>query len=360
MKFSNKLVENRHDIFFVSEHSYSEFYHGGIGNVDIEKILLKEGFTPISFPYHFSFSIRAKCARLIFLIKLLLSLRKGSVVIAQFPLYAKMNKLLLCLISKRKSISVIYIIADINGLKDGNDLLLSEELKEMGRCSYFILHNENMHLWLKKHIFSAKCSLLYFFDFPAPVSTSIKTKTSTVAFAGNLSKSLFLEKLDKINSQNLQFLLYGPGVTETMKSQKNVYYKGVFPPYKLPQKIEGSFGLVWDGNCVDEPCGSIGYYMHFITHHKVSLYILSGMPIIIYANAGSAALITQYKIGFTINSLDEIEQKISSVTEKEYQDMIINTKFLAKKIASGSFLREAINRIFEQININNSEYRKLN
>ncbi|MBS1947507.1 MAG: hypothetical protein JST47_07040 [Bacteroidetes bacterium] len=336
-------------MYFVQEHSFSAFFHGGVGNADIEKVLLQENFRPILFPHHFSFSVWAKYGRFWFLIKTFFSLKKGSVVLVQFPLYAKMNKMLLRLLHFRRSILTVCLIADINGLKDGNNELLQNEIKELKRAQYFIAHNQSMKSWLLKHIPFAKCSLLYFFDFMTTGNNVPKKKSFEIVFAGNLAKSLFLEDLGNIITESLKFLVYGPGVTKKMKSQKNFFYKGVFPPYGLPQKIEGSFGLVWDGDCIDDPCGSIGHYMQYITHHKVSLYILTGIPVIIYENAGSASLIRKHKIGFTISGLNEIEQKINSISEAEYQQMVNNMKPLAGKISKGEFLKEAIADICLQL-----------
>ncbi|HEX4371979.1 MAG TPA: hypothetical protein VHZ50_01620, partial [Puia sp.] len=144
------------------------------------------------------------------------------------------------------------------------------------------------------------------------------------------------------------FNLYGTGVTELMIVQKNVFYKGVFEPYTLPNLLEGAFGLVWDGDKIDSEGGSIGHYMQYITHHKISLYILSGMPIIIYEKAGAAELIKQYHIGFTINNLFEIEEKIKTLTNDDYNKMTSNMHALARKISSGGFLKNALTEIIDQ------------
>ena len=82
-------------LFFIQEHKGRTPMHGGVGNTDIESILLTKGFQPVLFPYHESFSIKAKIFRLIHLFRLLLSVPSNAIVIFQFPLYARMNKFFL-------------------------------------------------------------------------------------------------------------------------------------------------------------------------------------------------------------------------------------------------------------------------
>lgn len=77
---------------------------------------------------------------------------------------------------------------------------------------------------------------------------------------------------------------------------------------------------------------------------------MAGLPLIVYAKAGSAALVKKYQIGITINSLMEIEEKIKAITDTEYRQMCENTVQLSKQIASGSGLTQALGEILNAIN----------
>lgn len=128
-------------IYFISEHANQELIHGGIGPVDIEILLLKNNAIPIRFPYHFEFSLKAKVARFFYMINAGLTIAPGSVVVFQHPVYARMSKSLLRIISFRKTIRVICLVADIDGLKDGNDVLLRKEMLFSGGINilFFII-----------------------------------------------------------------------------------------------------------------------------------------------------------------------------------------------------------------------------
>ncbi len=262
-----------------------------------------------------------------------------------------MEQLFLRMLRRRKSITTICLLADIDGLKDGDSNLLKKEIKELGGFREFIVHNSAMQEWLKRQIPGRQIPVtqIEFFDFlTAPVFHD-RHKSQDIVFAGNLEKSGFLNQLDTLannpTSSSLHFHLYGPGRTASIQKQANVNWLGTYSPYELPTKLEGSFGLVWDGEAIDHPGGSLGEYMRYITHHKVSLYILSGLPLIVPRMAGSANLVERYGIGLFIDKLDEIGEKIDALSEQEYQQMRENMKPLAEKISQGLCLSQAMDRL---------------
>ncbi len=328
-----------------------EYLHGGVGCVDAERILLSKRFQPILFPYHNSFSFKAKIGRIFFLVKLLFTIRKNSIVIFLFPLYAKMNRLLVKWLNK-KGVQIICYIADIDGIKDGNERLLKKEINFFRQFKYFIVHNARMKEWLYQNV-STGCNaaVIQFFDFLGVSFTGQRYLSFNIVFAGNLDKSSFLEKLYLLGKEesHLYFHLYGPGQTHAMLLPKNVTWHGVEKPYNLPAKLNGSFGLIWEGESIEKPSGSLGHYIQYISHHKLSLYILSKLPIIVAATAASAPLIEKYEIGFTVNSLYEIEDKIKKLSTDEYCQMQINMQPLAEKISKGECLSNAIEEIVKQI-----------
>jgi len=334
-------------IYFISEHSSQEFFHGGIGPADIEKILLRNGAISISFPYHFEFSPKAKMARMGYLVKMCLTISPGSVIVFQHPLYARMHKLLLQMMRRRKSVKLVCLVADIDGIKDGNENFLKKEIHFLSAFKYFIVHNSKMYAWLQSFHPSAVCTLLQCFDFLTKPATHKRVLTNNIVFAGNLQKSRFLELLHIWLQKHptLHVNLYGPGITKDMLISKNVTFKGVHPPYVLPDFIEGSFGLIWDGNGIEKPSGSLGNYMQYISHHKLSLYIVCNLPIIVHEDTGSAEFVKKFNIGFTVKSLFEIEDKINALSETDYQSMVQNTYKLSIDITEGNGLQNALTAV---------------
>ena len=332
-------MDEKRPLYFIREYAEDYFFHGGIGIIDAERILEKQGFQPIKLPHHFNFSIWAKMSRFWFSLKKILTIESNAVVVFIHPLHARLNKWIINRL-RQKKIKVICMIGDINGLKDGDPQLLEQEVKEFRKYDYFIVHNQGMLNWLNNAVPGNVASMIEFFDFLTPPVTREEIKNRSIVFAGNLDKSKFLQDLEQVP---LQFQLYGPGITPSIMDLSNVEYHGVFDPYEMPSKLEGSYGLVWDGGSIHGMKGSLGDYMQFISHHKLSLYILAGLPIIISCSAGSAALVEKYKIGFCVTSLLEINHRINSISPLQYQQMVNNMVPLAKKIAEGNCLTAAIN-----------------
>jgi hypothetical protein len=334
--------------YVIKQYSQLEYLHGGVGYVDAERILIKEGFERIEFPRHDSFTPVAKLDRLRYLVRQSYSIKKDSIVIFLFPVYSKAARVLIRRLVK-KGVRCICYLADINGIKDGDEKGLAEEISFLQLFQYFIVHNAGMRAWLDSIIPGNVAEEIKFFDFLTQPVTTLRPLSNDIVFAGNLAKSPFLEKLHLLEDTPLRFNVYGPGGPPALTEQKNVYWHGSFPPYQLPSKLQGSFGLLWDDACIDKPCGHYGAYMPYISHHKLSLYILSRLPIIVPAIAGSASLVEKYGIGFAINSLYEIPQKIKSLTEVEYFQMQENMKSLANDISQGECLKGAISRLLQKI-----------
>ncbi|MGB9795810.1 hypothetical protein [Fervidobacterium gondwanense] len=175
-----------------------------------------------------------------------------------------------------------------------------------------------------------------------------KPEKYVVSFAGNLSKSTFLKRIIKeLNPSNYMYCLYGKGYGGDAKDGV-LEYKGVFHPDELPYKIEGHFGLVWDGEEVNGISGTVGHYLKYNSPHKASLYIVSGLPLIVWKESAIYETVKEYNIGFGVNSLKEIDEILSKVSEKDYQVWRENTIKLGKKLASGENVKEIINRILSK------------
>jgi glycosyltransferase involved in cell wall biosynthesis len=336
-----KPRQKTHRKYFIQEYlQTAAVYHGGVGNKDIQKVLIKNQFQPILQPCHFDFSIKAKIFRVASVIKTIRSLPVNAIVVFQWPLYAILNKVFVRLILKfRKDVKLICILTDVNGLKDGNENTLSSELRFFKKIKFFVVHNDSMKIWLRQFNATAKISTLYFFDFLVDPPNRQCHKSDSIAFAGLLDKSKFIEDLHRLD--DLEFHLYGP-TSITVKTANDVHYHGVLSNEQLLRNLSGSFGLVWDGDSIEGLGGVFGKYNEYISPHKLSLYTVAGVPSIAHDLSGAASIIHKYGIGFTVSSLFEVKEKISQLTEDDYQKMRKNCAELANHITSGNCLIEAL------------------
>lgn len=117
----------------------------------------------------------------------------------------------------------------------------------------------------------------------------------------------------------------------------------------MPDYLKGSFGLHWNGDSKDTGEGRVANYATIATSHKTSLYLLAKLPIICWNQSPEAELIEKENLGFLISSLDEIDEKLENMSEKQYKQMQQNVSKYSSKIKQGYFFKHVINEVVHQI-----------
>ena len=311
---------------------------------DVEEILASEGYQPLEIFSNLDNrsnmstikKIRAHfCMKKIWEEKLSV-LKSGDSVFFQFPVVH--NSIFLHHILKKlksKGIKIIALIHDMESIRLISEEKLSflqklrikiEEFEFLKASSYLITPNKHMRKFLED-----KNLLLSVLDYEE-------------AIAGNLSK----EKSAYVYSLpiNLHFELYGVNYIDNKNSQtKNIIYNGSYMADELPFVLNSQFGLVWDGPSIETCEGGYGKYLMYNNPHKVSLYLVSGIPIIIWEKAALANFIVENKIGFTISSLNDINEKLEGLSDEEYRVMKQNTIIFSERLSKGFYLKQIIRNI---------------
>lgn len=252
--------------------------------------------------------------------------------------------------AKLKKCVVTTIVHDVKSLK-GKYGYSKEEVDLLIRSEHLIVHNKAMSDWFKAQGLKSQIIEIEAFDYlhtpklDLPKTPTVFSKLRIV-FAGNMNN--FIYELDELKTDNFKFDLYGVGFkAEKVKSNQNslLDYKGAFPADEIIDRIDGDFGLVWYGDSLDSCDGQMGQYLKFNNPHKLSLYILCEMPIIIWDKAAMADFVEEYKIGITVSSLKELSEKLRSISPSDYQQFKTNTLALKKQMQKGEFLSGALKKI---------------
>lgn len=319
---------------------------------DCNSILKSLGFDP------FTLNIRKDCNP--FLKKVLnglefmklLRLKKNSTLVIPHPIY--INKKYIDFLKKAKlknNLKLVFLIHDIDSLrKIFIDAL--DDFNYIDKTMYeisdaIIAHNEKMINYLEENGVSRKKVVnLKIFDYLAPKAEKEISFSKTLNIAGNLdvNKSGYIKELVSID-KSVKFNLYGVNFDNSLLKSESINYKGAFLPDEVPLQLNEGFGLVWDGQSINTCSGNTGEYLRYNNPHKLSLYLASGLPVIIWAQAAEAKFVVENKLGYAVNSINDVTSIFKSLDEQQYSEIKSNVLKISSKLQDGYFLKEAIKKV---------------
>ena len=317
---------------------------------DIEQILERMGGinAGIKQVYHSNMVLNF-LSTLLGILTLPFKLPEKSVLVVQYPL--KKFYLLVYRIVQVKHGKVLTVIHDIESLRRNKGI--QKEIKRLNHSDYLIVHNESMKKWLSEQGYGKPMACLELFDYLSDAETSMAPPVEApykVIYVGKLRdrKTRFLYEMEHC-IHNWHFILYGDGFEAGRITDKaHFQYKGFLPSDELIATQTGHFGLVWDGDSVASCSGSYGDYLRFNNPHKTSLYLRCQLPVIIWSKAALAPFVERNKVGLCINSLEQLDSLLSSLSAEEYKQMKQNAIQMSKKLNDGYFLKKALMEILQE------------
>lgn len=288
------------------------------------------------------------------------TIQNPSLLFLQFPFhYPQLTReKALQTIREKKQPSVIGLVHDVEELRGYryNNYYRHEFAFMLDYADVLIVHNDRMKsFFLERGVSEDRLVVLQIFDYLLDLTSLTEQGKKKVTFekslnvAGNLDpkKSSYLREL--VNLPDITLHLYGSGFDTSLQDKKNIVYHGLFAPEKLPDAITSGFGLVWDGETIHGCSGAAGNYLRYNSSHKLSLYLASGIPVVIWKEAAEAVFVEQNHLGIAVNTVDEAKEQIQAMTPDIYQSYVDQVQVVGAKLRQGGFtsaaLEEAITRI---------------
>ncbi|MDD6222256.1 MAG: hypothetical protein PUB14_05465 [Lachnospiraceae bacterium] len=273
-----------------------------------------------------------------------------SVVLLQEPFhYPQLTReKTLTALKNKKHVRFVSIIHDVEELRKFryNDYYRHEFEFMLRTVDRFIVHNERMkHFFMERGVAEDRIVCLGIFDYLQPESDRrMPTFARSVTVAGNLdvTKCGYIRELNQIG---VKVNLFGPNFADEMRGQKNVCYHGSFPADVIPSKLTEGFGLVWDGSSIHGCQGDSGQYLRYNNPHKLSLYLSSGLPVIIWSEAAEADFVRRNKVGLCVGDLMELPRILNTISVEDYRKICENTNNIQKKLSSGYYFESALKRV---------------
>lgn len=285
------------------------------------------------------------------------AITEGSVVLLQHPFhYPQLTReKLLYKLKAAKRVKFISVVHDVEELRAFryNDYYKREFEVMLDIADVIIVHNQVMLDWfVERGVPREKLVNLKLFDYliASPLPKSVTFERS-INIAGNLdvTKCGYIGQLGRL--EGVKVNLYGPNFDEKMRQCENIVYHGSFPVDEIPNRLNKGFGLVWDGESIDGCKGLSGQYLRYNDPHKMSLYIASGLPIIIWKEAAQARFVEENGIGLCVNSLAELSAVLGKISSQEYDIIKANISAIRKELVNGAYAHHAICQAEAVINI---------
>lgn len=309
---------------------------------DVSFFVKEAGFKTIAVNDKKSHSKIRNIWYMIYIVIRLLFLNKRDIVFLQTSMsfLRQIQK-----IKSFRKFKIIYLIHDLYSLRFSekesrimNSIQIKSDMRVLSQCDYVIAHNNSMIDRIIENGCTANLVSLDIFDYlthkPCKKREYPTDKKWEIAFAGNTKKSPFLNYIDDI-SHNYILHVYGGPVCD----YKTLDYLGMVEPDELPSIIKGNFGLIWEG---DNEIVKEDNYTCLNNPHKMSMYIVAGLPIIAWKESAAAKFVSSHNCGITISSLNEIDVALSGLSESRYKEMVNSCQELRKELIAGSHLINAL------------------
>lgn len=269
-----------------------------------------------------------------------------QVVYIQYPAYsAVIMDHALKILRKKSSAKIVLIVHDIESLRMSADHpeFLTTEIRRFNSVDGLIVHNQAMADWLSDHGVTVPMSQLQLFDYINPQRLITDATSSNICFAGNLRKAQFL---NDVPFKQVQVDVFGDGLTLT---NSQLIDHGSKSPDELPKFLTDRFGLIWDGNSAETCSGEYGEYLKYNSPHKASLYLSSGLPVIVWSQSALAPVVKSLGVGFAVDSLADIEPMLNKLSDVDDRRMKAAALLVALKLRSGQMIESAVDSIEQKL-----------
>lgn len=285
-------------------------------------------------------------------------IRENSIVLLQNPFRYRQYKrnFFLQNLKEKKNVKYISVIHDVEELRQSlfNEYYQKEFETMIKLSDVFIVHNNVMKkFFIDKGISEERIVILEIFDYLQEteiINEPFFDKSITIAGNLDISKSAYIYQLNELTGVKCN--LYGPNFnSEQLSKCSNICYHGSFPTDEITSKLKSGFGLVWDGNRIDTCSGAMGNYLRINNPHKLSLYLASGLPVVIWNQAAEAEFVKATGVGICVSSLQELTKIFATMTVEQYQGYVNNVQQIADKLCNGCFMKKAIEKAINIVKV---------
>ena len=306
-----------------------------IGQHDVCKIAHDMGFHELSF-YAYNTAADSDIELSKRLDGIIAGLSHGDLVVFQSPSWLdfRFDKAFFEKLNNYYNIKKVIFVHDIQPLMfKGNYYLIDQIISMYNQADVLILPSVKMYQRLlleglnhNRIIFQEMWD--QYSDF-TPIRPQYKP---VLQFAGDINKFKFTQ------NWNYDTDIYAYCQSDQENSNRHVHCLGWMSHYVLNDELakRGGFGIVWSDD------DSVSAYLKTCISHKMSTYILAGIPMIVPAYLANSYIISNNRLGFVVNNLDEAIEMVEKTDNDTYNQLVQNVINFRPLISDGYFTRRVL------------------
>ena len=263
-------------------------------------------------------------------------LNYGDIVIFQYPSWIGVNydESFVNKIKSYRDTKLIIFVQDIQKLMfDSEQAILDMEIRTLNKADLLILPSKKMHRYLKENGLDEKPVIYQTIrDMPSDICFVDHAVTRCFHFAGNYNRFPFLAEYHG-KTPIYQYDANKPD----RENDVSFCWRGYFEQEKLMHELsKGGFGLVWsDGEYFDR-------YYSMNQPYKLGTNLAAGIPVIVKRGCVHEKFVERNGLGYAVDTLDEADKLVQSITDAEYIKLYHNVKNIQKLILDGAYTRKTL------------------
>lgn len=269
-----------------------------------------------------------------YVIRTLWQLRKADYVLCQYPTYTLLHNILLQIAGIFYPKKLAVIIDDIDSIRDAG--LIETDMNRLKKFKTIIVQNEAMKMLFQPYMSDAIYIILPLFNIAYEPPLTQRYHSYDIVFAGNLQKASFVNQLHQLDS--VDWRIYAATTMQTNHTHVQFFEQ----PEGANTSMQGSWGLVWDGDSISDLTGPYGKYVTYITPLKLCKYIKSHLPVIVPQQSAIATWVMEQGIGVCVPSLSDIPKAIEQISNEQYRQMVIRCQQIHNQLQQQFFLRHVL------------------
>lgn len=269
------------------------------------------------------------------------SVEFGDIAILQYPMWnlPSFDETLLDLLSCYKGLKKVVFVHDMWSLtSESHRFILKREVGILNRADLVILPSRQMEDFLRSEGLTVKKTVIQrMWDFPVTIDSLVRPKFGRVInFAGNVMEPKFVFAREW-NYDEVELRVTAKDADWAQGN--NIRFLGWFTDDTLlvnALRCSGGFGLLWSEDFYWRE------YMKMNACYKLSAYLAAGIPVIVWSEIPEKDTIIRKNLGLAVDSLDEAVEKVSAMTQEEYDKMVDDVAVFSELVRGSYFAKKIL------------------